>query len=201
MKTRSLTSVLMAMLFLPCGGESGEAPAAAEMTDEEQLGELRDNWAQHYNMQHASVVADYYTDEVVSLNAVGAVLMGREANAAGLEAQMAGSPTISLAGQEMMVFDGRAVALGSYSVETASPEGDAMTITGSYLTSFTKESGDWKIDVVVTNYDSPRPDGWPYAVGDGEDPPEDEGTMTDMLGGPGVALQHGPCLSGSGLLH
>ena len=44
-------------------------------------------------------------------------------------------------------------------------------------------SGEWKIYLVVTNYDSPRPEGWPYVVGDGEDPPPDDGTMTEMLDG------------------
>ncbi len=183
MKTRTLMTALTAMLFISCGGDAEEAPAAAEMTDEEQLVELREGWAQHYNMHHASVVAGYYTDEVVTLNADGAVVMGREDNTASLETQMAGSPNISLTGEEMMVFDGLAVALGSYSVETTPEGADPMTITGAYLTSFTKESGDWKINLVVTNYDSPRPEGWAYVVGDGEDAPEDEGTMTDMLGG------------------
>lgn len=192
MKNRPLTTAFLAMIFISCGGDVEEAPVvAAEMTDEEQLVELRENWALHYNMHHPAVVAGYYTDSVVSLNADGNVLMGLAANTAGLEAQMAGSPTISLTGEEMMVFDGRAVALGSYSVETTPEGGEAMTITGSYLTSFTKESGDWKIDAVVTNYDSPRPEGWPYVTGDDMEPPPDDGTMTEMLNGFAMHLNMG----------
>ncbi len=186
MKTRSLTTVLLTLLLITCGyGDetAADAPADAMSADEQALTELRDSWAQHYNMHHASVVAEYYTDDAVTLSADGGVHMGLEANAAALEAQMEGTPTITLMGEEMMVFEGRAVALGSYAIETATPDGEQMAVSGSYLTSFTKESGDWKIDAVVTNYDSPRPEGWAYVVGDGEDPPEDEGTMTDMLGG------------------
>jgi ketosteroid isomerase-like protein len=132
-------------------------------------------------MGHASVVADYYADDAVTLLADGTVSIGQEAIAAGLEAQMEGSPTATLTGAEMMVFDGLAVALGSYSIEAAPEGADPVAFSGSYLTAYSKESGDWKITAVVSNYDSPRPEGWAYNTDSSADPPEDEGTMTDLL--------------------
>ena len=183
MKIRRFAPVLSTLLLLSCGGDAGDASAAAEMSpDEQALTELREGYARHFNLHHPSMVADYYAEDAFLLGASGEVSAGREAIAAFLETQMPGFPTISLPGGELMVFGDRAVTMGSYSIETTPADSDPMTISGSYLTEFTKESGEWKIGVAVTNYDSPRPEGWEYAEGGG-DAPDEDGTMADLLGG------------------
>ncbi len=185
MKIRIVAPALLALFLVSCGGDAGEAdaPAAAEMSpDEQALAELREAWAQHYNLHHASMVADYYAEDAFVLAADGSVTDGRDAIEANLEAQMGGSPAATIPPGEVMVFGDRAVSMGSYSIETTPADSDLMSISGTYLTSFSKESGEWEITSVVTNYDSPRPEGWAYA-GMGGEPPEDEGTMTGLMEG------------------
>ena len=186
MKIRIVAPVILTLFLVSCGGDVGEAdaPAAAEMSpDEQALAELREAWAQHYNLHHASMVADYYAEDAVALGADGSVSEGRDAIEAALETQMEGSPTVTLPPPgETMVFGDRAVSMGSYEIETTPAGSDPMSISGSYLISFSKESGEWEITSLVSNYDSPRPEGWAYASM-GDEPPEDEGTMTDLVEG------------------
>ena len=179
MKIRMIAPVLLALFLVSCGGDVGEAEMSL---DEQALTELREGYALHYNLHHPSMVADYYTDDAFLLAADGTVNDGREAIETFLEAAMPGSPTISLPGSETMVFGDRAVTMGPYSIEATPADSDPVSFSGSYLTAFSKESGEWKITVAVTNYDSPPPEGWAYAEGGG-DPPEEDGTMSDLLGG------------------
>ena len=158
MKSRSLAPVLLALLLISCGGDAGEAPAAGEMSpDEQALTELREGYALHYNLHHPSMVADYYTDDAFLLAANGAVNGGRDAIEATLATAMEGSPTLTLPPGEFMVFGDQAVTMGSYEVETTLPDAGPISISGSYLIGFEKEAGEWKIGVLVSNYDSPRP--------------------------------------------
>lgn len=185
MKIRMIAPVLLALFAVSCGGDAGEPAAAGMSSDDQALAELREAWALHYNLHHASMVADYYAEDAVVLAADGSVTEGRDAIAADLEAQMEGSPTVTLpppGAGETMVFGDRAVSMGSYEIETTPAGSDPMSISGSYIISFSKESGEWKIASIVTNYDSPRPEGWAYESM-GDEPPEDEGTMTDLVEG------------------
>ena len=184
MKIRIVAPVILALFLVSCGGDAGEAASEmdAPSPDEQALAELRDAWALHYNLHHASMVADYYAEDAFVLAADGSVTEGQDAIAADLEAQMEGSPTVTLPPGETMVFGDRAVSMGSYEIETTTAGSDPMSISGSYLISFGKESGEWEITSVVTNYDSPRPEGWAYESM-GDEPPEDEGTMTDLVEG------------------
>ncbi len=183
MKLR-LPVILMAGLALACAGDTGEtaddtAEMAAMAADEAAIEQIRADYVTHYNMHHASMVADMFSDSAVFLAADGAVDMGKAAIMAGLEADMAGTPNLSINTAETMVLGDYAVARGTYSVTTTPPEGEAMTLTGNYMTMFARENGAWKIGAVVTNLDAPPPEGFPWAEGVAEPPPE-EGQLTDL---------------------
>jgi uncharacterized protein (TIGR02246 family) len=178
----------MAVLVLACGGdgaEQGAGDAGAEATptaagDDAAIDELRSDYVEHYNLHHASVVADLYADSAVFLAADGSVMDGKAAILAALEQQMAGSPTIELNAQDRMTFGNNAVVLGTYQVNTTPEGAEAMTLSGHYMSHFSRMDGGWKINLVITNYDSPPPAGLPAAEPMTEAPPDD-GTLTDLV--------------------
>ena len=184
MKIRKIPAVFLALLIAACSADTeqaSEASATPELSaDEMALNQLRDDWALHYNMGHASVVAGYYADDAWSLPANVTNLEGRDAIEADMAATMeAVSPQISFSGGENMIFGDRAVAMGPYSLEATSPDGP-VTSSGTYLVTFTKLEGEWKIQGGITNYDAEPPEG--FAYGDISDPPENDGTMGDLVG-------------------
>jgi ketosteroid isomerase-like protein len=183
MKIRQIPVVFLAVLVAACSGDTeqaAEASATPEMSaDEMALNQLRDDWAVHYNLGHASVAAGYYADDAWSLTANVTSLEGRDAIEANMAATMeAVSPQISFSGGENMIFGDRAVAMGGYSLEATTPDG-AVTSSGTYLVTFTKLEGEWKIQGGITNYDAEPAEG--FAYGDMSDLPENEGTMGDLI--------------------
>jgi uncharacterized protein (TIGR02246 family) len=176
---------LFAGLAVACGGEAGEgsADAAADLApspDEAALDQIRVSYAEHYNLHHASVVADMYSDSAVALAFDGGIHMGKPAILANLETAMAGSPSLTLTSGGNMVFGDYAVSRGEYSVTSTPPGGTAATLAGNYLSFFTRENGAWKLSAVITNLNAPPPDGMPRGPQPGEAPPED-GTMKDFV--------------------
>lgn len=156
-----------------------EAPADATMAAEEAIESLRADWVTHYNLHHPDMVADFYADSALILNADGAVDEGRDAVAARLTEAMAGSPTATVTTGDIMTFGDQGVAWGTYQVE-ATVEEQPMTMSGTYLGYFVPEGGEWKIAAMITNYDAPRPEGWVWAEAPAEAPPE-ESTMTEVI--------------------
>jgi uncharacterized protein (TIGR02246 family) len=195
MKPRILPFLCIALLTISCGGEAaedtnadaateaaGDAMAETPSADEAALEQLRADYVQHYNMHHASVVADLYTDSAVWLGADGSVLEGREAILANLEQVMAGTPTLSLTTRDMMVFGDRALAIGDYGAQTTLPDAaEPIAFNGHYIAAFQKVDGAWKSDGAITNYNAPPPEGMPVAPADGSEPPPENGTMTDLI--------------------
>jgi uncharacterized protein (TIGR02246 family) len=185
MKLRTLAALFVGLGVAACGGPSDDAAdsAPAMSQDEQALNDLAQYYATHFNMGHASMVASVYADGATTLNANGMVSVGAEAITASLEAGMAGSPEITLQGGDMMVMDDAAVGWGTYTI-AATPEGaDPLAYAGAYMTASSKAAGEWKIGLSITNYDSARPDGWPWAESDdSQEPPEDAGTMDDLIG-------------------
>lgn len=170
MKTRTISLLFVALLIGACSGDMEEATEAAAMPemspDEMALNQLRDDWATHYNMGHASVVAGNYVEDAFTLGADQSILMDRAAIEASMSALMeAASPQISFSGGENMFFGDRAVGWGTYSTELTTPDGPASS-SGTYMTTFLKVEGDWKIAGVITNFDADPPEGFVYA-----DPP------------------------------
>ena len=104
--------------MVACGGAAEEpvadtaaAAAAAEapMDDAAAITALAEEFVLHYNLHHASMVNDYYTEEGVVLAANGSVLLGAEARLAYLEAEMAGDPTLAVETDDVAVFGDVAV--------------------------------------------------------------------------------------------
>jgi len=184
MKWRFAVAVL-AGLALACGGEAGEgsADAAADLApspDEAALEQIRAAYVEHFNLHHAPVVADMYSDSAVALYADGGIHMGKAAILADLESNMAGSPSLALTSGANMVFGDWAVSRGEYSVTSTPAGGAATTFGGNYMTVFARENGAWKIDVVLTNMSAPVPPDMPRGPRPAEAPPEN-GTMKDFV--------------------
>src|SRR3970040_1948271 len=108
MKLRRATVFLVAGLAAACAQEAAEqatAEPAAEMSaDETALEQLRADYVTHYNLHHAPMVAEMFTDSAYFLAADGSVQEGRAAVQASLEAAMAGLPTLSLTTGETLVL-------------------------------------------------------------------------------------------------
>lgn len=185
MRIRPYLALSMGLLIAACGGEAAEQTAdaaeAAVMTDDEALDAFIDGWTQHYNLHHASMVADYYADDAVWLGADGSVQEGRAEIEAGLEAAMAASPTANVMSRDRMVFGDWAIDLGTYAIDMTPEGADMMSLNGNYLTALTRVDGDWKLMYGISNYDADPPEGTPR----GEPPadtPADEGAMSELVG-------------------
>jgi uncharacterized protein (TIGR02246 family) len=177
-----LSAVLgVAVLVCACAGEqeAGPVPGVPDTSaDEAAIEQIRADYVTHYNLHHASVVADLFEDSAVALWADGNVNQGKAAILVDLEADMAGAPNLTLTPGETMVFGDRAVAHGTYSVSTTPPGAPAaLTLAGSYLTNFLRTGAGWKIAGVISNMAAAPPEG--FAMGDLSalpEPPEN-GTM------------------------
>ena len=173
-----------AAMVAACAVESGEqeAAVASEMStaaDEAALEQLRADYVTHYNMHHAPVVADMFTDSAFALWANGSVAEGKPEVLASLEADMAGTPTLDLSTGDVMVLGDNAVARGSYSVNMTPQGAAAVTLTGNYLTQFRRVNGEWKISGLIGNYNAPPPPGLPTPPED--EAPPDDGTMGELV--------------------
>lgn len=189
---RTISLVMVSALFIACGGESADEAAtedaamaegemAAEaMGEEEALTELAVYWETHYNMGHPDMVASVYAEDAVALTADGNVIEGREAIAADLAEGTDMNANATITAGEMMVFGDYAVGIGTYAIEATPEGGEAMGWSGAYMNLLSKESGEWKIDVNLTNYDAAPPMDWVWDTYDGE-VPEDAGTLADLV--------------------
>lgn len=169
----------------PAADEQAETPPAAAAAepaataDEAAIDQIRSDYVTHYNMQHADVVANLYTDSAFALWASGDISEGRSEIQARLEADLAGSPALDLQTGDVMVFGDNAVGHGTWSVSATPEGGEAMNMSGHYMTAFTRQGGEWKVMGVITNYNAPAPPDM-LVQDDGEEPPED-GTMGDLV--------------------
>jgi len=189
MKTRWSVFLLLAVLAGCAPENADEAPAeasaadAATTADEAALEQIRADYVQHYNLHHASVVADLFADSAFGLWANGRVELDRAQILAGLEADMAASPALELTTIETMVVGDHAVATGAFDV-TTTPEGAPapLSLSGNYLTYFTRADGQWKIGGVITNFDAPPPEGAvPPPPAEQGEPPADQGAMAELV--------------------
>lgn len=159
---------LLAVVAVACAGEAGEQ---AEATDESQeyaaeaaaatdagaaVAAVAEDWETHYNMGHGAMVADFHAPDGMFVPAGGPPVEGREAIAAYLTAQIeAGSPQASIDTDDTIVEGEWAVARGSYSVEATPEGGEATTNTGSWAGLFHNVEGEWLIQGLMSNHDSP----------------------------------------------
>jgi uncharacterized protein (TIGR02246 family) len=178
--------LLFALVLAGCGEAPSpemeaevDAPTAEEvMADAEariQIDSLRLEWVRHYNLHHPDMVADLYTSDAWVGNADLSIVEGRSEMGAYHRSQMEASPRVEVEMPGIRVFGDQAVGWGTYAVTLAGPQGEDMTVSGSYLTLLRRENGAWGIAARLANYDSPRPPDWEWGE-PGEAPPE-ESTM------------------------
>lgn len=182
MQTRLLVLLSALLLVSACAPATEPAPetesapeaeAPAEpMDDEAAIDAVRAAYVEHYNLGHADMVADLFTDDAVTLFADGGVSEGREQIEASHTTAMANDPTVQIDAAETMVMDDMAVSRGTYSVQMAPAEGEPVSFSGYYLTEFQKVGGEWKIGAVISNYDSEPPAGMPAGTMPEETPPD-----------------------------
>jgi uncharacterized protein (TIGR02246 family) len=190
MKFRPTLPIFVGLAVASCAGETGDATAEMEMAepavedvvsaDEAALNAFAASYAEHYNMGHASMVAEMHAADAMTLLANGSVNEGMEAITASLEEAMAPSPTLSIDVGDTMVFGDWAVARGAYGVDVTPEGAEAISTSGHYMTVFSRQQDAWKIAFLITNYDAVPPEGFPSVEGDAE-PPVEEGTMTDLV--------------------
>ena len=192
MKLRNSLVLFAVVAIAACGGAAEEpaadtapaaAPEEAPMDDAAAIAALGDDVVLHYNLHHASMVNDFHTDEGVVFHANGSILMDAETRLAYLEAEMESNPTLAVETADVEVFGDTAAAHGSYSVDIAPEGADAMSVTGNWMGSYEKVDGDWKIAVLLTNYDGDPPENLPEPMTPGEAPPEQEDSpLAELLG-------------------
>jgi len=180
MKLRLLLAVFVVVVLAACGGGADtETPApapaetAAPMDDDAALEERTEYYVTHYNMHHPSMVVELYTDDAVVLEADGSVHDGKAAILAAMEADVAGSPTLTVDTADRVIVGDAAVARGTFSVEMT-PEGAAepMTVSGNFMTLHQRAAGEWKIHRLITNFDSEPAPGTEMTGLPAEAPPE-----------------------------
>mgnify|MGYP001371980729 CR=1 FL=1 len=177
---RALATTLLAVVVTGCGGAKSAVDTSA--ADQAAITKIHEEYVTHFNLHHASAVADLMADSAVFLGADGSVDVWRAAIVAGLEQTMAASPSLTLAPAETKVMGDHALTRGGYTLAMTPPGGAAITLTGNYLTEFERANGAWKIGGVVTNYDAPPPEGLPRDTATTPPPPE-SGTMKELVGG------------------
>ena len=177
--------IVTAGLLAGCAGDKAgnkaPDPAADETAAQAAVAKLHTDYVTHFNLHHASVVADLYADSAGYFGADGSIDQGKTAIQKGLEETMAASPTITLSPAETKVFGDRALTRGSYTIAMTPPGGAAVTLAGHYLTASERQNGVWKIGTVVSNYDAPPPAGTPRDTTTMPPPPPDNGTLKDLV--------------------
>lgn len=113
-----------------------EPETPPETTDtNEALAALAADYATHFNMGHASMVADFFTEDGVAMYAESEPVQGREAITAALEATIAeGSPQLAIHQTGVKeIGEGWFVTIGWYETE-ATMEGETVRRQGNYTT-------------------------------------------------------------------
>jgi uncharacterized protein (TIGR02246 family) len=126
------------------------APMAEAPAEEGTMTEVTDYYATHWNMGHASMVADLYTDDAISSFSNGPIYEGRAAiEAATAERIESGAKLTIHDVATMPLGEGWAADGGWYQLD--GPDGTPVQ-TGAYMTILKQqEDGSWKIHRSLTN--------------------------------------------------
>jgi uncharacterized protein (TIGR02246 family) len=132
--------------------EEYASPAAAG----ELIAALAANYAENYNLGHASTVADMYTDDAIVQGSTSAISVGREAIAADVEVFMtAMSPALSISPTEQLTVGDWVVDRGSYTNEVTPDGSEAVTLTGNYMSLSKRTDGGVLMHRLTVNFDAP----------------------------------------------
>lgn len=145
----------------PPPSEGAEAGAMAEEADTPAgLAELASAYEQHFNLGHADMVADLYTEDAVVMEAETDAVTGRAAIATALGEEIAeGSPQLDIRHAETRTLEeGWAAGRGRFTVEVTA-DGEQITREGGYVALYRRaEDGSWKIHWLLTNMEpAPAP--------------------------------------------
>jgi uncharacterized protein (TIGR02246 family) len=185
MTNRNAVIVMVtAGLLAACAKDKPADPAAGQANDEAAalaaIDKIHTDYVTHFNLHHASAVADLHTDSAGFFGADGSIDLGKPAILKGLEETLAAKPTITLTPAETKVLGDWAVTRGAYTLAMTPPGGAAVTMAGNYLTVFERANGTWKIGTVVGNYSAAPPAGAPRDTTTTAAPPN-AGTMKDLV--------------------
>lgn len=140
----------------PPASEAEEAGMMAEAAEPPAgLAELESAYEEHFNLGHAEMVADLYTEDGVAMLSERDAASGRTAIAAALGELMAeGSPQLDIHLAEVRTLaEGWAAGRGWFTLE-AGAEGERSTTEGRYLALYRQgEDGSWKVHWVLSNTD------------------------------------------------
>lgn len=116
------------------------------------LSDLIAAYAEHYSAGHASMVADLWTEDGVSMLAEEAASAGRAAIEASIAAEIGeGSPQLAIMDAEtIMLGEGWALDRGHWTVEVT-VEGQAVTRSGTYMTLCRETDDGWKLHWGLSN--------------------------------------------------
>ena len=176
MRVRLAPVLVLLLIVTACAPAAAPDPEpavdAGPTDDEAAVDAVRAAYVEHYNLGHADMVADLYTEDALTLFADGGVSMGREAIQAALEAALTGGPTASIESGGIVVMGDQAVSRGSYAIEIAAEGEEPVSLNGHFMTGFERVDGEWKISVVLTNFDAPPAPGAQSIPGPADAPEE-----------------------------
>lgn len=121
----------------PAGAPADPAPGMPPATDatHQALSDLAAEYARHFNLGHASMVADFFTEDGVAMYAESEPAVGREAITAALEARMAtGSPQLTIHQTGVRALAGGAFVTTGWVEIEATVDGQTVTRQGNYVT-------------------------------------------------------------------
>jgi uncharacterized protein (TIGR02246 family) len=167
-KFRSAIPVVFGLLVGACAPDTEQAAEGAAETAEATTQEyanagaliatLAANYEEHYNLGHATMVADLYADDAIVLGANSAVSKGREAIIASTEASIAAlSPTLTINPAEQVMVGDWVVDRGSYSQEVTPEGGEAVTLSGYYMSLSRLTADGLRLHRLAVNGDAPPP--------------------------------------------
>ena len=165
MRFRSTIPLALGLLIAACAPEAEQsAEEATETTTQEYespaaaIATLAANYEEHYNLGHASAVADLYTDDAIIQGSASEVLTGREAIAVYVEEfTTTMSPTLSINPIEQLMVGDWVLDRGSYTNTVAPEGGEAVTLTGNYMSLSQQTPDGLKLHRLTVNFDGPPP--------------------------------------------
>ena len=139
----------------PSEGFEFTSPEGEPGEDDETMAELQDNFETHFNLGHASMVADLYTEDAMSSFTRGGPTHGRAAIADRLTQLMEENPTnIEIHGLNTTeVGDGWAISTGWFE-QSPKDGGDPIAMGGFMNLLRQQDDGSWHAHWAVSN-------GWP----------------------------------------